>query len=258
MNAKTSTTPSFDDMLELIEGRSAVFREAVRGGDLGARVPGCPDWSVRDLVGHLGKVHRFWGAVVAAGPAQGPPEETSVAGREPSGDLLEWSAESTGTLLAALRAAGPDRECWTWWPASGQPTTSGTVARHQVQEAAVHAFDAQQAVGRAAALPADVALEGVAEFLEVGYGAMGGWKPWPHESAVVGWVAQEGPSWRLALSEGGGARTTSAGTQDAAATVHGPASDLVLALYGRIPLGRLRVEGDREAVSRLLAWAPTD
>lgn len=258
MSAMQSTTPSFDELLDLVESRSAVFREAVRGGSLTARVPGCPDWSVRDLVAHLGKVQRFWGAVVAAGPAQAPPEDGSVKGREPSGDLLEWSAESTQVLLSALREAGPDRECWTWWAASGQPTTSGAVARHQVQEAAVHAFDAQEAAGRAVTLPREVALDGVAEFLQVGYGAMGGWTPWPHGPSVVGWVADEGPSWQVALAGNGGARTTPGGAQDAAATVRGPASDLVLALYGRIPLDRVRVEGDGQAVARLLAWSPAD
>lgn len=256
MTEEASTTPPFDGLLDLIEGRSAVLREAVRGGGPEARVPGCPDWSVRDLVAHLGQVQRFWAAVVAAGPAEGPPEEKSVAGREPSGDLLEWSAESTEVLLSALRAAGPDRQCWTWWAASGEPTTSGTVARHQVQEAAVHAYDAQEAAGRAVALPADVAVEGVAEFLQVGYGAMGGWTPWPHASAVLAFVTDEGPSWQVELAEGGGAVTTPGTGRDAAATLRGPASDLVLALYGRVPADRLRVEGDGDLVSRLLAWSP--
>lgn len=257
MTVNSGTTPSFDELLDLIEGRSAVFREAVRGGDYGARVPGCPDWSVRELVAHLGQAQRIWAAIVEAGPADAPPDEESVAGREPAGDLLEWSAESTDVLVAALRKAGPDRECWTWWGSSGQPATSGTVARHQVQEAAVHAFDAQEAAGRAVALPAEVAVEGVGEFLEVGYGAMGGWMPWPHAPAVIGFVTDEGPSWQIELSEGGGARTTAGGSRKAAATVRGPASDLVLAVYGRVPLDRLRVDGDREVVSRLLAWTPT-
>lgn len=257
MTENSGTTPSFDELLDLIEDRSAALREAARGGDSEARVPGCPDWSVKELVGHLGGVQRWWAAVVAAGPAEAPPEQEAVE-RGLRGGLLEWSAESTDVLVAALRKAGPDRECWTWWGSSGQPATSGTVARHQVQEAAVHAFDAQEAAGSAVALPADVAVEGVQEFLEVGYGAMGGWMPWPYAPAVIGFATDEGPSWQVELTAGGGARTTAGGDRQAAATVRGPASDLVLALYGRVPLDRLRVDGDREAVARLLAWTPTD
>ncbi|WUW17318.1 maleylpyruvate isomerase N-terminal domain-containing protein [Streptomyces sp. NBC_01465] len=58
-----------------------------------------------------------------------------------------WSAESTAQLLGALREYGPDRDCWTWWGGSQSPRTSGAVARHQVQEATVHTYDAQTTVG---------------------------------------------------------------------------------------------------------------
>lgn len=45
-------------------------------------------------------------------------------------------------MLDAMRAAGPDRGCWTWWGNSQAPETSGAVARHQIQEIAVHTYDA--------------------------------------------------------------------------------------------------------------------
>jgi hypothetical protein len=61
--------------------------------------------------------------------------------------LLAWSADSTEQLLSALREAGPDRGCWTWWGVSLSPQTSGAVARHQLQEVAVHTYDAQLTVG---------------------------------------------------------------------------------------------------------------
>jgi hypothetical protein len=55
----------FANVLKLIEDRSAALRAAASDGDLDSRVPGCPDWSVRDLIAHLGEVQRFWAAVVA-------------------------------------------------------------------------------------------------------------------------------------------------------------------------------------------------
>jgi hypothetical protein len=42
------------------------------------------------------------------------------------------------------------------------------------------------------------------------------------------------------------------------ATVHAPASDLVLALYGRIPFDSLRVDGDRSVLAQLRAWSDTE
>ncbi|MGH3408862.1 MAG: maleylpyruvate isomerase N-terminal domain-containing protein, partial [Streptosporangiaceae bacterium] len=50
------TNPTFTEWLTLIEDRSAALRAAVDEAGLTARVPGCPDWSVRDLVSHLGEV----------------------------------------------------------------------------------------------------------------------------------------------------------------------------------------------------------
>jgi uncharacterized protein (TIGR03083 family) len=240
--------PSFAELLSLIADRSAGLRTAVVRADVTARVPGCPEWSLRDLVAHIGEVHRFWAATVAAGPADKWPSDEVVGDTAPHGDLLEWSAESTGVLLAALEAAGPDAGCWTWWTASGVPSTAGAVARHQVHEAAVHAFDAQEAAGHPEPLPAAIAMDGVAEFLAVAHGSSG---PWPHEPARVTLHAAEGRAWPIELGDAGGGPAASA-------DVHGPASDLVLTLYGRVPLDTLRVGGDQDLVRRLIAWPPLD
>lgn len=74
-------------------------------------------------------------------------------------------AASTQHLLDALREAGPYRGCWTWWDASQSPQTSGAVARHQLQEVAVHTYDAQVTVGAPQPLPDEVALDGVDDVL---------------------------------------------------------------------------------------------
>lgn len=254
------TNPTFAEMLTLIEDRSAALRAAAGQAGLTARVPGCPDWSVQDLVTHLAEVQRFWAAAVAAGPADGPPGEDQVD-REPGADLMAWSADSTAALVAALREAGPDRPCWTWWAESGAPPTSpapsnaGAVARHQVQEAGVHAFDAQEASGRAEPLPAEVAADGLGEFLTVGMATMG---PWPHQPGTVTLAADDGPAWLVQLS-GEGARAVPEGQAGAAdARVRGSASDLVLALYGRHLAGDLTVDGDQELAGQLLHWTENE
>src|ERR1700722_4947100 len=200
-------TPDFADLLDMIEERSAALRTAAADAGPQARGPGCPAWSGRALVPPLGEVHRFWAADVAAGPAAEPPDDDQVPDREPAAglptaELLAWSAASTDTLLAAPRAAGPDRPCWTWWAASGAPMTSGAVARHQVHEAAVHAFDAQEAAGHAGPLPAGLAADGIGEFLTVGLASSGAW---PFAPARVALTAPGGPAWLVELSDAGAA-----------------------------------------------------
>jgi uncharacterized protein (TIGR03083 family) len=263
-------TPTFPVLLRLIDERSAAFRAAVASApSLDVQVPTCPGWTLFDLVQHLGLGRRKAAAIVAAGPADAPPatsawDDGTGAPREREA-LTAWLAESMEQLASTLRAAGPDRACWTWWGDSQSPQTSGAVARHQVQEVAVHTYDAQLAVGAPQPLPDEVAVDGVEEFQ---FTCCATTAAWPHEPAVVDYHAAEGRSWRLWLS-GDGARiarlsapgtlpATAAGADpDAAdASAQGTASELVLAFYGRIPVDSLKLAGDRRIFDRLIAWDP--
>ncbi|MEU1009484.1 maleylpyruvate isomerase N-terminal domain-containing protein [Streptomyces sp. NPDC005890] len=155
-------TPEFPDFLRLIDERSTAFRAAVASASgLDVQVPTCPGWTLFDLVQHLGGGQRYWAGIVAAGPADTrPPKPSPEVPREREA-LLAWLAESTEHLLSTLREVGPERGCWTWWGSSESPQTAGGVARHQVQEAAVHTYDAQLTLGSAQPLPDEVALDGV-------------------------------------------------------------------------------------------------
>ncbi|MEU0336734.1 maleylpyruvate isomerase family mycothiol-dependent enzyme [Streptomyces sp. NPDC006193] len=258
-------TLEFPDLLQLIGERSTAFRSAVAAApSLDVQVPTCPEWTLFDLVRHLGEGRRFWAAAVAAGPGAAPPARPAPGGsaqppRE-RGALLAWSAAATQELLDALREAGPDRGCWTWWGSSQSPQTCGAVARHQLQEVAVHTYDAQLAVGDPQPLPDEVALDGVDEFLSTCCATT---SAWPHGPAAVDYHATEGPSWRLRLSADG-ARTARLSSPDGTdtdasdASARGAARELVLALYGRIPVGSLELDGDRRLFDLLLAWEPEE
>jgi uncharacterized protein (TIGR03083 family) len=239
---------SYEQLVAHVAERSAVLRSAV-AGVLDAPVPACPDWTGRDLVAHLGEVQRSWAANVLAGPADS--SAADVADTEPSGDLLDWSEGGTDALVAALRGVDPDQGVWTWWR---EPKTVAAVARHQVQEAAVHAWDALDAAGRPEALPTPVALDGIDEFFAV---EVPGNQKWPHADVTVAVVAQESPdsAWLVALTDGVG--QVSRGPAAGDAVLRGSASDLVLALYGRRGLDPAGVSGDRELAGRFLDWFVT-
>ncbi|MEU9502465.1 maleylpyruvate isomerase family mycothiol-dependent enzyme [Streptomyces sp. NPDC048196] len=241
--------PAFEDLLALIQDRSAALRSSVAGSpDLDVCVPSCPDWSLRDLVEHLTEVHRFWAAAVGAGPSEKPPT-VALVDDLPSADLLPRSAAATQELIAALRAAGPEEGCWTWWRDINVPTTSSAVARHQVREAAVHAFDAQLATGTPKPVPAAVALDGITEFIGVSHGTAG---PWPHEPTRIGLHAAEGQSWLVDLTASTSHVTD--GRHKTTADLHGSATNLFLTLHGRLPLDSLRSEGDRATLEYFLSW----
>jgi uncharacterized protein (TIGR03083 family) len=247
----------FDELLRLIDERSTAFRAVLAGApDLGAQVPTCPEWTLADLAQHIGEGRLAWAATVAAGPGatgrsapDGPP---MPAEREA---LDAWLAEATDKLVGALRAAGPDRGCWTWWGPSQSPSTCGAVARHQLQQMAVHTYDAQLTVGAAEPMPAEVALDGVEEFLVTCCATT---SAWPHGPAVVHYHATEGRSWRVRLDAGGARidRLTDAG-EHADVSAAGSAHDLVLFFYGRVPYDTLKIDGDRSIFDQLFAWDPS-
>ncbi|GHE47161.1 maleylpyruvate isomerase family mycothiol-dependent enzyme [Streptomyces vinaceus] len=259
----------FSDLLRLIDERSTAFRAAAAAAPgLDVQVPTCPEWTLFDLVKHLGGGDRFWAAIVGAGPADAPPAGAAAARaalelpREREA-LLAWLAASTQLLLSALREAGPESGCWAWWSGVQTPRTAGGVARHRVQETAVHTYDALLAGGAPQPLPAEVALDGVEEFL---FTCVATRSAWPHEPAAFDFHATEGRSWRLTV-DGDGARSTripapsaeSGENADAAGvSVHGTASELIIYLYDRIPAGSLRVEGDAGLLDLLRAWEPEE
>jgi uncharacterized protein (TIGR03083 family) len=259
-------TLEFPDLLRLIDERSAAFRAAVAAApDFDVQVPTCPEWTLFDLAEHIGEGRRSWAATIAAGPdapAKVAAEGAPAAPREREA-LLAWLAASTQELQDALREASPDRGCWMWWERSQSPHTCRAVARHQLQQFAVHTYDAQLTVGSAQPLPEEVALDGVEEFL---FTCCATTVAWPHEPAVIDHHATEGRSWRLWLSTDGAriARLPTPSTPPATGedpdaadvSVWGTASDLVLLFYGRIPLDSLKMDGDRRLYDLLVAWDP--
>ncbi len=252
---------TFTDLLRLLDERSNAFRaEVAAAPSLEVPVPTCPGWTLFDLAQHVGLGRRKAAAIIAAGPADAPPDKSVWEGTGAPQErkaLLAWLTESIELLANTLRDAGPDRECWTWWGDSQSPQTSGGVARHQVQEVAVHTYDAQLTLGAPQSLPDDIALDGVEEFQ---FTCCSTDVAWPHQPAIVDYHATEGRSWRLRLS-GDGARVTRldapADPDQADASVRGTASDLILGFYERIPIESLQLAGDRAILDQLIAWDPS-
>ncbi|MEV0942008.1 maleylpyruvate isomerase family mycothiol-dependent enzyme [Micromonospora wenchangensis] len=255
-------TLEFADLLRLMDDRSDAFRAAVAAApDLDVPVPTCPEWTLFDLVQHLGEGRRRWAAIVAAGPVDAPPATPTPGVPRDREDLLAWFTASTGELRDALRQAGPDRGCWTWWGSSQAPQTTGAVARHQLQQVAVHTYDAQVAVGAPQPLPGEVALDGVDEFLTT---CVATTAAWPHAPAVIHYHATEGRSWRIRFSAAGARAArlpAQAAVEDpelAYAAAWGTAHELVMFCYGRVTMDSLRVDGDRRVFEQLIAWEPED
>ena len=198
----------------------------------GVVVPSCPEWTFEELAWHLGVVQRFWAVNLLARDTAAPVETLDDDIASESTDFARWCRDSTAQLIAALDSLEEDSPCWTWW---GEPSSAGAVARHQVQEAVVHAWDAANALGAASTLPRDAALDGIPEFLHVHRAAL----VVPSAKAITFHASDADASWTIGTGE--------------ATTISASASDLVLYLHGRRPLAGLTVTGDPDVVHVTLA-----
>jgi uncharacterized protein (TIGR03083 family) len=202
--------------------------EAVLGRGWAAPVPGCPGWALRDLVGHLAEVQHFWAWVVRTRAAD--PSAYVQPRRRPDDELLGWSAAQSAELETALAGVGPTERVWTWAPRQDV----GFVLRRQLQEATVHTTDVEQVLGDVRPIPPDVGLDGLDEWLEVMVpGALPEGPP-PHAHPVV-----------LHAVDADAERTLFPGSRPfPIAALTGNAGDLLLAVWRRVPLEVLTVDGD--------------
>lgn len=147
--------------LDCLSGDFALFRAAVSSGDLAARVPGCPDWTVSDLAFHLAEVYLHKVVTMRTGerPEKWPPEELATEPRlalldRAYAELTETFAELPPKTFAPTFT--PDDQTVSWW------------IRRMAQETVIHRIDAQQAAGfPVTVVPDDLAIDGADEILKV-------------------------------------------------------------------------------------------
>jgi uncharacterized protein (TIGR03083 family) len=230
------------------EGRLLISAAERAGAD--APVPGCPGWLVRDLLAHLGSVHR-WATTYVTEGGQDPAGRPRAPELEDEA-LLEWVREGHNRLLAALSSAPSQLSCWTFLPA---PSPLAFWARRQAHETAVHRVDAESAGGGPLSAPAPgFAADGIDELL---CGLAGRRKsPVRTESPKtlrVRAVDVPGAVWTVRLSGEGPpvAERAEGGAADAADCAYeGPAGELYLVLWNRLPDEAVTLTGDR-ALARL-------
>lgn len=125
-------------------------------------VPTCPDWSVLDLVTHLGNVHSWAASVMETGrAADGLHHEP---GSHRSRKVAQWYQGRAEDLYAVLRDTPLDRPCWNFAFGAG---VAGFWHRRMVHETHMHGVDLAIAGDREERLPLHVAVDGVDEALTV-------------------------------------------------------------------------------------------
>ncbi|WJY36980.1 maleylpyruvate isomerase family mycothiol-dependent enzyme [Streptomyces sp. P9-2B-2] len=242
------------EFVETLRLDGGLLADAAQEAGPDARIPACPDWQMRDLVTHVGQVHRWATEFVTQGVQQPsrPPEAPDLADDE----LVPWLREGHHQLVLALHSAPQDLSAWTFLPA---PSPLAFWARRQAHETSVHRADAQQAIGASLTpLPSAFAADGIDELL-TGFHARDRSRVRTDTPRTLRLRAVNSPGadWTVHLSDAPPRTVRTAPDADAPdagkpadCTIEGPAEELYLALWNRLPWDALAVTGD-ETLSRL-------
>ena len=240
------------DYIDAITEHSAGFAAAARG-NLDADVRYCPGWDVADLVEHLTEVHWFW-ATIAGDRLSAPPDESGRPAKAPRPQMIDSFQAGADHMVAVLRAAAGDEKVWTWAP--GQQNIA-FITRHQVQEAAVHHWDAVDAAGGTLVIAAPVAVDSVEEFLTVSVSSDAD-PAEPARPALAGQFAlrctDADAVWTVSDGSTPGTIRFEPGAGPDLRSVSATASDLLLWLYGRVSLDTTAVPADLLARFRSLLF----
>jgi uncharacterized protein (TIGR03083 family) len=230
------------EFLSVIRRDGDLMSAAADRGGPEATIPTCPEWCMRDLIQHQGRVHR-WATAIVQDRLAGPDVDT---GPMPSdGDLVPWFRDGCAALIDVLANADPELECFTFLPA---PSPVEFWARRQTHETAIHRADAESATGAITPFAPDVADDGIDELvLHFASRPRSRLRSDPPRALALA-ATDTGSTWNV-LIEGDRVQATRDATHGSAdCEVRAPASDLFLFLWNRRPRSDIDVSGDEALV----------
>ncbi|MEU8367064.1 maleylpyruvate isomerase family mycothiol-dependent enzyme [Micromonospora tulbaghiae] len=227
------------------------FAAAVAEAPPETPVLSCPGWTVTDLAHHLTRTYAWAGTVLTAGVPTRPERHDP----EPPAGLTaaQWYTQEYERISALLESTDPEAPAWNFAP---QPKKAAFWPRRLAHETAVHRWDAQLAIGAGDPIEAKLAADGVSEVLDTWLPAGRRVHPGQWRGVVQLNATDAAQEWYLRLRGEGVALLDTATILDhddhrARVQVAGTASDLLLALMGRISFDALDVAGDRSLLGGL-------
>jgi uncharacterized protein (TIGR03083 family) len=256
MERMQSLDADVDRLVTGLHEVTGAFTEAVAGLDPQATVPTCPEWRVRDLVGHIGQAYRWTAGLVRSRAAAPPPDPRDAEPGRPQ-DWAGWLRDSAAELENAIIATGPDTTVWAF-PGD---LPARFWLRRMVADTAVHVADAAFAAGRPFAIASDLAAETISEGLWlISAAGAADLKPELGELRGDGQTLQLRPAdvepgWLITRAPGG--VTWERRPADADVVVTAPVADLLLVFSRRITPDdtRLAITGNRGLLDHW--WAHT-
>lgn len=236
--------------MDVSERTAALAAEGQRllavSSDLDVRVPTCPGWSARNLVGHIGSAWQAFAYLMESGSTE-PPDFSAITGPpEDDAELPEFARTNLDRIVAAAAAADPDQPVWTW---SG-PRTMGFYQRRAHLETVVHRVDAEIAAGDRSPVDGAVGIDGIDELFTVVVSA-----PAEPPSGSLHLHQTDGDG-ELMLQIIDGAITVSHEHAKGDAALRASGEDLFLTMWGRRSLDGLELFGSAAVAAEWIALSP--
>jgi len=160
--------------------------------------------------------------------------------------MARWFAEIGAQLVSELEVTPVGTEVWTWFDSD---RSAGFVARRCAHELAVHRFDAQSARGTPDPIPSELAVDGIAEILDVLVSARDRTGTATAQTMHLHGTDADNAEWLATLLPDRIDVTRDHAKADLA--LRGAVSDLELILYRRPTLGTVELFGDQSVLD---AW----
>ena len=251
---------SADRYVAEIEASTAGLAEILAAHEQALPIPTCPEWTLRQLVTHVGRAHR-WAAEIMRTRSETFIPFREVPDGKPPDDRAEqraWLRAGPARIVDAAREAGSDLV----WSFTG-PAPAGFWLRRMAHETLVHRADAQLAAGAEPepVIAAEVAADAIDEWLMLLAGGLGNAderaKVLPAGAGLHIHATDDGlggrGEWMIRNAADGLTVEPGHGKGDAALT--GPAASLLLVLMRRRPVSdpAVTVYGDSAVVDGWLA-----
>lgn len=237
------------ELLAAIEQHGADIARAARVS-LDSPVRACGSWRVADLLWHVGEVHRFWTSMALSGTSSKGQHQRDERPEEM--DMIAWYEAGVQRLVAVLSSLSPEQPCWTW----AGPQTIEWLIRRMAHETTIHAWDALWAAGLQPRISPELASDGIDEFMYVMTPLVREGQPIVGGSVHVHCTDVDG-EWLLVPGDGLELRVTREHAKGSVA-LRGPAVDILLVLWRRMPVDAIEVIGDASVADRFLLRADLD